>query len=139
MKIAVIDGMGGGVGRSVAEGLKNAAIAAEIVLVGINAAATSNMMRSGISTAATGENAVCYNAGRADIIIAPVGAILPNALCGEISPAIAAAIASSEAVKILIPVQNDKLFIAGLESRPLAANVEAAVRQCAELVNRPEA
>ena len=133
--VLVVDGMGGGVGRSIAEGLKEAGIT-DVVLVGVNSFATSNMMKSGISAVATGENAVVYNAGRADIIVGPIGIILPNAMLGEISPVIVKAITGSNAKKVLIPIQSECIFLTGIESRNLAQNVSEAVNRCVEYCGR---
>lgn len=131
--ILIVDGMGGGMGRAIAEGLRQAGAGEETVLVGTNSFASSNMMKSGISTVATGENAVIYNAGRADIIAGPIGIILPNALLGEISPAMARAVAESSAKKVLIPIQNDSIYIAGADAKSMAKQVEDAVALCLSL------
>jgi methanogenic corrinoid protein MtbC1 len=126
MRIVVMDGQGGGVGKTIAERLKEQGLARQIVVVGANAVATSNMMRAGVSAGATGENAVRYNCAHADVIIGPIGIILPNAMYGEITPDMARCVAESPARKILIPVQNQHVHIVGIESRPLAEYIEEA-------------
>ena len=88
----MIDGQGGGIGRSLVELLVKNFPAAEIGAVGTNSAATENMMKGGPSFAATGDNAAVFNAKEADIIVGPAGIIMANAMHGEISPAIAMAI-----------------------------------------------
>ena len=136
MQIMVADGMGGGVGRNIVDSLKKADIAEEIIVVGTNSSATSNMMKAGATAAATGESAIIYNAAHADILIGPIGIILPNAMYGEISPAIATAIGSSPAKKILIPVQNSHAHIVGLGALSLTQHIEEAVRICAEWIQK---
>ena len=61
MRIMVMDGQGGGVGRSLLEALKEHFPEAELIAVGTNATATANMMKSGVTSGATGENAVVYH------------------------------------------------------------------------------
>ncbi len=128
MKVAVIDGQGGGMGRAIVEKIRQV-LGNEIDILGLgtNALAASVMMKAGANECASGENAVCYNAGRADVILGPVGIIAANAMTGELSPGMASAIASSEAVKILIPLNNYKLKIVGTRSEPLPHMIDEAV------------
>ena len=127
--LLIIDGQGGGVGKSIAERLLKEKIRAKIIVVGTNAAATSNMMKAGVAAGATGENACIYNCTRADIIVGPIGIIFPNAMHGEISPKIALAVAQSAAHRVLIPVPNSHLYIAGLEEQSLTQYLDDAVRE----------
>ena len=129
MKIVIMDGQGGGVGKQIAERLKDNGLAGDVIVVGTNAVATSNMMKAGIAAGATGENAVAYNCARADIIVGPIGIIVPNAMYGEITPAMVMAVGESEARKILIPVQNTHIHIAGMEQKNLTECVKAAVAE----------
>lgn len=89
MRIMVMDGQGGGVGRSLLEALKERFPEAELIAVGTNATATANMMKSGVISGATGENAVVYNSKRADVIVGPVGIVMADAMLGEITPTMA--------------------------------------------------
>ena len=50
MRIMVMDGQGGGVGRSLLEALKEHFPEAELIAVGTNATATANMMKSGVTS-----------------------------------------------------------------------------------------
>ena len=84
MRIMVMDGQGGGVGRSLLEALKEHFPEAELIAVGTNATATANMMKSGVTSGATGENAVVYNSKRADVIMGPMGIVMADAMLGEI-------------------------------------------------------
>ena len=94
MRIIVIDGQGGGIGRSLTEKLRAELPEAELVAVGTNSAATANMMRAGANVGATGENAVVFNCARTDVIVGPLGIILADAMLGEITPRMACAVAS---------------------------------------------
>ena len=101
MRILVIDGQGGGIGRSLVELLVKNFPGAEVGATGTNSIATETMMKGGPSFAATGESAILFNASEADVIIGPAGIIMANALHGEISPAIAMAVSSSKAKVVL--------------------------------------
>ena len=127
MKIVVIDGQGGGVGRGITERLKDLkGTDDQITVVGTNAVATSNMMKAGAGAGATGENAVCFNCRGADAVVGPVGIILPDAMYGEITPAMAQAVVNSPARKILIPVHNHHVHIVGIQPKPLADYISEA-------------
>ncbi|MDR2166229.1 MAG: DUF3842 family protein [Clostridiales bacterium] len=124
MKVLVIDGMGGGIGRAVIEGLVGLE-GVEIMAVGTNSAATHAMLKAGASTAATGENAVVFNAARADYIVGVIGIIAANSMHGEVSPKMAEAVASSPAQKILIPIDKCSITIIGAENTPIQAYINA--------------
>lgn len=117
MKIAVIDGMGGGIGSQVVErlkSLKNNDI--EIIALGTNSQATSNMIKSGAKEGATGENAIAWMCKKVDIIIGPLAIIAANSMMGEISPKMSEAVASSSAKKLLLPVSKCNIDVIGLEN-----------------------
>ncbi len=116
MIIAVIDGMGGGVGCQVVERLKliqNNDV--EIIALGTNSQATTNMLKRGASRGAAGENAIVTMSHKVDIIIGSVAIIAANSMMGEISPKMAEAIADSNARKILIPLSKCNIDIIGLK------------------------
>ena len=139
VKILVIDGQGGGLGKSLIEQLKLKKDAfprrCEITAAGTNSAASAAMLKAGADIAATGENAVIYNSGRADVITGAVGVCFANSMRGEISPAIAAAVCGSEAVKILIPVPMSKcgINIMGVSEKPMAQYIAEAVEKITEI------
>lgn len=129
MRILVIDGQGGGVGRSLTEAILKRDTEVEVVVVGTNATATGNMMKAGRVEAATGENAVCYNAKKADVIVGPIGIIMANAMLGEITPKMSSAISSSEAKLILVPMNRCHAIIVGVQEKKVADYIEEAVEQ----------
>lgn len=98
--------------------------------------ATMGMMKGGAKSIATGENAVIYNAKRADIIVGSIGIISANAMLGELSPAMAAAIGESDAVKILIPLNRCGLRVAGVATDSLPAMMDDAVRMVVDYINK---
>lgn len=70
MKVAVIDGQGGGIGKSIVEKLRRELPEDnEIIALGTNSLATSFMIKAGANEGATGENAIVYNAYKVDVII----------------------------------------------------------------------
>ncbi|MFV0400259.1 MAG: DUF3842 family protein [Oscillospiraceae bacterium] len=124
MKIVVIDGQGGRMGRSIIEELRANQIEAEIVAVGTNGAATATMMGAKADAGATGENAVIVNCRDADYIIGPVGILVADALHGEISPAMSVAVGQSKAKKILLPVSRCNTCIVSTQDMPLGEMVK---------------
>ncbi len=128
MRIAVVDGQGGGIGKAIVEKFRLAfEDKIEIVALGTNALATSLMLKAGADEGATGENAIVHNVRKADIIIGPSGIVCANSLLGELTPRMAEAIASSEAIKILIPLSKCNIAIAGIQSKPLPHYIDDSV------------
>ena len=126
--VAVIDGQGGGMGRGLVEAVKKKWPQLHVRALGTNALATAAMLRSGADDGATGENAVVFNAHRADVLLGPIGVLTPNGLLGEVSPAMAAAIGGSEAVKILLPSQRCSIRLAAGDPQPLQFYLDQALR-----------
>ncbi len=134
MKVLVIDGQGGGVGKSLVTALKAMYPALCVTALGTNATATAAMLRAGADQGATGESAIRYQCKTADVIIGVAGILHANALLGEISPAIAAAVSLSEAQKLLIPLERCGLLIAGVQRQPLDALIADAMAKLAALL-----
>ena len=127
MRIVVIDGQGGGIGKSLVEQLKKKLPKEEILAIGVHSIATSNMLKAGADLGVTGENAIVYNCKNAKIITGPIGIIVANGLMGEITKEMAEAITSSEAEKILIPVARCSVKVAGVQEMSVGKYVEQAV------------
>lgn len=126
--VLVLDGQGGGVGAQLVRLLKpRLPEDCRLLCVGTNVMATSAMLKAGAAQGATGENAVVYNAARADLILGPIGIILANGILGEVSPAMAAAVSGSEAVKILIPSASCGVHVAGTGECRLEESIRRAV------------
>ena len=128
MKILVIDGQGGRLGRKLVENIRKICPEAEITAVGTNSIATENMMNSNCAdNLATGENAVIVACRTAQIIVGPFGIATADAMMGEISPAMANAVASSPAYRVLIPMNLCSTYIAGIAAGS-AAILEDAMK-----------
>ena len=130
IKIAVIDGQGGGIGSLVVKRLREEfGESIEITALGTNAVATTGMMASGADKGASGENAIAWNASKVDIITGPVSIMLPNAMLGEVTPSIAEALSSSNAKKILLPLNQEQVEIIGTSKEPLPHLVEELIKK----------
>ena len=114
MNILIVDGQGGGVGRQLVQAVKNSLPDSFVMAVGTNSAAASNMLKAGADAAATGENAVIVAARKADVIAGPIGIVVADSLYGEITPAMALAVAQSNAKRVLLPFQHCDNVIVGV-------------------------
>ncbi|NLN07911.1 MAG: DUF3842 family protein [Firmicutes bacterium] len=128
MKIAVIDGQGGGIGRAIVDRLR-AALGEEVYIIalGTNALATAAMLKAGANEGATGENAIAVNVEDVDIIVGSIAILAVNAMTGELTPQMAAAIGKSRAKKVLIPLNKSNMIVAGVVNKPLPHYIEDAI------------
>lgn len=123
MKITIIDGQGGKIGKTIVEQLKKTHPEQELYAIGTNSLATAAMLKAGADYGATGENPCIVNAQDSNIIIGPVGIVIANALLGEITPAIATAVGASKAYKILIPMNRCNHYVVGCDENGLSDNI----------------
>jgi hypothetical protein len=138
MIIAVVDGMGGSIGTQIVLQLRLAMPEeTEIMALGTNAIATSGMMKAKATRGATGENAIAFSIGKADIIMGSLSVVVPNSMMGEVTPAIATAVASAPGRKILLPVSNPPLDILGIAKKPLQQLIRESVALVKEHLGLP--
>ncbi len=135
-KILVIDAQGGGIGKQLITEIRKRELRAEVIAVGTNSTASAQMLKAGADHAATGENPVIVNCRTADVILGPIGIILADAMFGEITPAIAAAVGQSGAAKILIPMNSCGAYVVGVAERGVKAYIEEAVSQLTLVLER---
>ena len=133
MKLIVIDGQGGGVGKSLVAAIKQLSPSQHVMALGTNVQATTAMLRAGADAGATGESAIRYQCRTADVIVGVAGILHANAMMGEISPGIAAAVSLSEARKVLVPLERCGLSIAGVGRQPLDSLIREAARMACSL------
>ena len=135
MIIAVVDGMGGGIGAQIVTQLRQELpLEVEILALGTNAIATEKMMKARANRGASGENAIQVSINQADFILAPIGVVIPNSLMGEVTPAIATAIASAPGVKLLLPINQPHFEIVGIEWKALTKQISQAIDMIRERV-----
>lgn len=136
IKIAVIDGQGGGIGSFIIKSLRESfGDKIEILALGTNAAATANMMKSKANKGASGENAIVWNASKVDLIIGPLSILVANAMMGELTSKMAEAVGSSPAKKILLPINQEGIEIISVVKEPLPHLVEKLILHIKEEFN----
>lgn len=132
MRFLVIDGQGGRLGKLLIEEIRREFPGEEIMAVGTNATAAATMLKAGADEAATGENPVVVACRRADVIIGPIGIVIADSLLGEVTPKMAIAVAQSNAVRILIPMNKCDNLVAGVGFQPISELVADAVKKMKE-------
>ena len=130
MRLLIIDGQGGGLGRQLVTAVIEKCPEAEVLAVGTHSTATGAMLRAGADQAATGENAVLVACRKADVIIGPIGIVIADSMLGEITPAMAAAVGKSPARRFLLPVNQCDNLVVGAADLSMADKV----REAAELL-----
>ena len=133
MDILIIDAQGGGIGRQLVAAVKKAFPGDTVTAVGTNSMASSAMLKAGADLVATGENAVVVNCARADVIVAPIGVVIADAMLGEITPAMALAAGRSRAKRILLPIAHCDSTVVGTKDLSMGQLVQEAVEELREL------
>ena len=136
MRVAVIDGQGGGIGRVIVEKLRKAIPKeedVEIIALGTNSIASMAMLKAGADEAATGENAIVWNAPRVDVILGTVAVLVAHSMLGEFTPAMAEAVAKSPAKKILLHLNRSNVEVVGVIDEPLPHLIDLMVEKVKSL------
>ena len=129
MIVAVIDGMGGGIGAQIVSSLREELPTyIDVYALGTNSIATSAMMKSHANKGATGENAIIVSVKKVNVIIAPISIVIPNSMMGEVTTKISEAISDSEALKILLPIVPENIELVGLENKPLTLLIKDSIK-----------
>lgn len=131
-RIAIVDGQGGGIGAHIIEKLHRGIPETtleniEIIALGTNAIATSLMMKAGANKGATGENSIVQACKIVDIIIGSWAIIIPNSMLGELTPAMAESIASSKALKLLIPLPQHGIELISVITEPFPHMIDKLI------------
>jgi NAD(P)-dependent dehydrogenase (short-subunit alcohol dehydrogenase family) len=137
LKVAVVDGQGGGIGRIIVEKLRqDMGGNCHIIGLGTNALATSMMLRAGANEGASGENAIVYAVARVDVIVGSIAIIAANSFLGELTPRMAEVIASADAIKVLIPLNRYAIEVCGVVDKPLPVHVSDLVDRVRQINNK---
>ena len=129
-RLCVIDGQGGGIGATLIKYLKEAyGESVELIGLGTNAIASAQMLKAGANRGASGENAIVQTVRKADLILGPIAITWANAMLGEVTPKMAAAVTSSPAPKILLPFTQESVVLVGFVLEPLPHMVQRIVAE----------
>ena len=129
MRIGIVDGQGGGIGSAIIRRLKeDFGEKIEIWALGTNAIATAAMMKARANRGATGENAIIQSVVKVDMILGTISIIMAHAMMGELTPAMATAIAASPAKKLLLPLSQENIRIIGIYKEPLPHLIDLMVK-----------
>jgi len=129
-RICVIDGQGGGIGAALIKRLKEVYHEEhEVIALGTNAVATSQMMKARANRGASGENAIVRTVPTVDVILGPLSIVLAKSMMGELTPRMAEAISSSPAPKLLLPLTQERVEIAGQVPEPLPHLVDKIISE----------
>ena len=134
MKIVVIDGQGGRLGKLLVEAVKDRIPQAEVLAVGTNGIATATMQKAGADYVATGENPVVRGVMDADVVLGPLGIVVAHSILGEVTPRIAEAVGGCRGKKILIPMNSCGVSVAGTQEMGLAWYVKLAADQAEDFL-----
>ena len=137
-EVLVIDGQGGGLGRQLVQTLKKMLPDLPIYAAGTNGTAADAMRKAGADRAAAGENAVLVACRKADIIIGPIGIVIADSMYGEITPAMALAVAQADAKRILIPMNHCDNIVAGVPNTSAGALVTGAAEKLCGILQEEE-
>jgi len=133
--VAVIDGQGGGIGSVIIKRLRDAfSEEVEIVALGTNAMATGAMLKAGANKGASGENAIAQTVKTVEMIVGTAAIVLANSMMGELTPGMAEAVASSPAMKLLLPLKMAEMEIIGAPKEPLPHLVEQLIKRIQEII-----
>ncbi len=133
MKILVIDGQGGQLGAQIIKAIKSNISDAQVTAVGTNSAATLAMLKAGADSGATGENPVKVACRSAQVIIGPIGIVIADSLCGEITPEMSVAVGQANAVRILVPMNKCENRVAGIRNLPTNALIDDVIAKLKDM------
>ena len=135
MNITIIDGQGGHLGAQLVKEITARFQGIELTAIGTNSIATATMLKAGANNAATGENAVLVACRKADVIIGPIGIVVADALLGEITEKMAAAVGRADATRILIPMNKCNNLVAGVGNTSTKALIEDVIAKLRRLMD----
>ena len=122
MRVCVIDGRGGGLGRRLVARLHRELQGSHsIVALGTNVAAAEAMKQAGAHAVGVGARAIAETVPTVDVIVASLNLLLPGSMLGEVTPDMVNAIVTARAKKVLLPVNRALVEVVGTEDHTLEA------------------
>jgi uncharacterized protein DUF3842 len=128
MRVCVIDGRGGGLGKRLIRKLRHHTHARhEIIALGTNEVATEAMRQEGVSQSGTGEQRIKQAVSTVDVILASLNLVIPGSMLGEVTPGIAEAILNAPGRKLLLPINRAKVEVVGSEALTLESLIARTI------------
>lgn len=134
MKVTIVDGQGGRIGKQIVERILAEQLPCEITAIGTNSIATAAMLRAGAPQGATGENPLLVACRSADVIVGPIGIAIADSLLGEVTPAMSVAVGQSSAVKLLLPVGHCNNQVVGVPNDNIGVLLDAMMVKLREIL-----
>lgn len=135
MRVCVIDGRGGGLGRRLVAGLqKELGKQHKIVGLATNAVAAEAMKQAGADSIGVGTQAIARIVPTVDVIVTSLNLVLPGAMLGEVTPDIVRAILEARAKKVLLPVNRAFMEVVGIEDQTLEALIAKSLSRVTSFV-----
>lgn len=135
MRICVVDGRGGGIGRRLVAGLSPLATEGHHVIgLGLNMVSAAAMDRAGATCVESRRPEIHRHLRQSEIIAGPLSLVLPGAMLGEVTPYLVQAVVDSPARKILLPVNRRNVEVVGVEGRTLDLLIEHAIQRILSLI-----
>jgi hypothetical protein len=137
MRVCVIDGRGGGLGRRLIAGLQAEFEGKQhqIVALATNAVAAAAMKQAGAFSIGVGTEAIVRTVPTVDVIVTSLNLILSGSMLGEVTPDIVHAIVTARAKKVLLPVNRACVEVVGIEDQTLEALIIRSLSRVTSLAD----
>lgn len=135
MMICVVDGLGGGLGSRVIQGLRDVDAGGNTVIgLGLDRVSAEAMKRAGATSIETTPSIIHSLLHGADVIVGSLNLLMPGTMFGQVTPVLVRAMLKSPAKKILLPINNRKVEVVGVEARTLELLIDQAIQRIVSLV-----
>src|SRR6476469_5149572 len=136
MRVCVIDGRGGGLGRRLVAGLQTTlGRQHKIVALATNAVAAKAMQQAGAWPIGVGTEAIAQTVPTVDVIVTSLNLVLPGSMLGEVTPDIVQAILTARAKKVLLPVNRAYVEVVGTEDQTLDSLIARSLSRVTSFVS----
>ena len=139
--IVVIDGQGGGLGKSVISKLRcELGDELSITALGTNPHAAKAMIKAGAAFALYGEEYITEYIKNKEIscLIAPIGILCSGGINGEVSHKLSEIVFKKDCTKYIIPLKKHGFYIPGttnLELKEIIQEIVDEIKKCQELTS----